>query len=95
MGAVEGEVVHGELLELVSPRVELVQVVLQVGRRKLLQLHLGQPRVRDLEAAPQGVHSLQQKQLYFLLQNCFQNEIEKEMFVEGSDRHKPYRYRLS
>ncbi len=71
MGAVEGEVVHGELLELVSPGVELVQVVLQVGRRKLLQLHLGQAGVRDLEAAPQGVHSLQQKQLYIFPTKLF------------------------
>ena len=52
---VEGEVVHGELLEPVRPGVELPEVVLQVDGGELLELHLGQADVLDLEAAPQGV----------------------------------------
>ena len=52
VGAVEGEVVHGQALEAVGPRVKLVEVLLDVELRELLKLHLSQTSVVHLKAAP-------------------------------------------
>lgn len=54
----KGEVVHRQLLKLVCEGVEELKIVLQVDGRELLQLHLGQTDVGDLETAPKCGNTL-------------------------------------
>ena len=67
VSAVEGEVVHGQALEAVGPRVKLVEVLLDVELRELLKLHLCQTSVVHLEAAPQGRNSLKEVMILTLV----------------------------
>lgn len=54
----EGEEVHGQLFKVVRHRFEEMRLGLERDARVLLEHHLGEAHVADLEAAPQCAHAL-------------------------------------